>query len=241
MQYAIYPDTSAAPQLTFYCGASCETVVPPNVTSISSRYGGWEGSGGGGVFKPGCEPASESEMYFSATREPVYSYTRGTIVYATYEAQNGYGQWEGEIGIRYGRNYLVKHVHVTEIQPGVVVGQTIEAGVLIAYTEKMGDEIGFWETEVCWLKSTHEIRALPLVFFLDAASQTVFNDILVAVGQSSWYHAASEPTTESWVPYIGTHEAWADCSKFGVRPERTMDFDSPEDYYGAYGLSWIFN
>jgi hypothetical protein len=81
----------------------------------------------------------------------------------------------------------------------------------------------------------------PVVFFLDTASAQVFDDILTAVGQTSWYHTSSEATTESWVPYVGTTEAWADCSKFGVREDRTGGFESPETYYGHFGLSWIFN
>ena len=238
--YTIFPDTDAAPQLTFYWGAGKQTVVPPSISSISSRYGGWEGSGGGGVFKSGLEPATESEMILTTTREPVYSYCPGTIVKATYEPTNALGQQEGEVAVRYGRKYVVKHVHITQIQPAVVVGQTIEAGTLIGYTEQMGSG-SFWEVEVDWLKSGTECRALPVVFFLDAASQTVFNDILTAVGKSSWYHAVNEATTDAWVSYVGTHEGWADPAKTGLKSEYVNNYESVEDYCTRYGLSWILN
>jgi len=48
-------------------------------------------------------------------------------------------------------------------------------------------------------------------------------------------------TTESWVPYMGATEAWADSYKFGIRPERMSDFQTVEQYYAAFGLSRIFN
>lgn len=240
LRYTIYPSTEGAPQVKFVWGASKETVVPPGITSISSRFGGWEGGGGGSVYKPGCEPASESEIYVSSTREPIYSYVKGTVVHVNTGEVNAYGQRVGEVSVRYGRKYAVKHLHITEIQPGIQTGTTIEVGVLLGYTERMGNA-SFWESEMCQLKSTAEIVAVPLYFYLDASSKNVFNQILIAVGQTSWFHTAGEPTTEAWVPYVGTTEAWADSAKFGIKPDKTQQFDSSETYYAKFGLSWIFN
>jgi hypothetical protein len=237
LDYTIYPNTTEAPALTFYWGAGKQTVVPPTVSSISSRYGGWEGPGGG-IYKPGFEPASESEMVLTTTREPVYTYSRGTVVYATYESTNAYGQQEGEVLIRYGRKYAVKHLHVIEIQSGITVGTTVEKGTLIGYTEKMGGG-SFWEAEIDHIKSSTEVRAVPIIYYLDAASAQVFNDILTIVGQTSWIHQITESTTESWLSCVGTHEYWADAMKVGVKSGKTSQFDSAVDFCNRHNLSWI--
>lgn len=212
--------------------------MPDSLSNISARYGGWEGSGGG-LYKTGYEPATESEMVLTSTREPVYSYCSGTIVFMTYEAINFEGQPEGEIAIRYGSKYVVKHVHVVDFQPIVQVGNTIEAGELIGYTEKMGAG-GFWEVEVSYLKGNNQYRAVPLYFFLDTASKAVFDQIAATLGVS-WLHSLSESTSESWVSYVGTHEGWSDVSKAGLRSEIMNSYETVEEYCTAYGLSWILN
>jgi hypothetical protein len=238
LQYKIYPDTADAPNLTFYWGNPRQTIVPPTVTDSGSLYGEWEGSGGGS-FIYGHEPATETEMILSATREPIYSYCEGTIVYATREHTNAYGQWVGEITVRYGRKYAIKHMHVVDFSPSITVGITIEKGTLLAYTEKLGDGAGFWEVEMDHIKSSTECRAVPVVRYLDAASSQVFDDILVQISKSSWYCALTAPTTESWCSYVSTHEFWADAHKVGVRDDRTSNFGSIEQFCDEHGLGWI--
>lgn len=230
LKYTVYPDTEEAPSLTFYWGTSKETAVPATVTGISSRYGGWEGGGGGGTYKVGFEPATESEMTFSSVHEPVYTYERGTVVYA-------HGD---EVSIRYGRKYIVKYLHLDDIQPAVVVGETIEKGVLIGYTETMGSG-SFWEVEVSHIKSTSEIRAVPVTDYLDTASRAVFDEILTKVGQSSWMHGTGEPTSESWLSYVGIYEFWSDAAKSGIADSYVSGFDSPEDFCTSHGMAWILN
>jgi len=237
LQYTIYPNTTEAPSLTFYWGASKQTIVPLSIMNISSRYGGWEGTGGG-IYKPYYEPASESEMTLSTTREPIYSYNKGTVVYATAESINAYGQHVGEVGIRYGRNYSIKYLHITEIQSGITVGTTVEKGVLLGYTEKLSSS-GFWEVEVNRIIGTTQVRALPVIYYWDAASAQVFNDILTEVGQTSWVHLLTETTTEAWLSYVGTHEYWADSAKVGIKPSKTGQFDSAEEFCINHGMGWI--
>jgi hypothetical protein len=191
------------------------------------------------MFIYGHEPATESEMVLSSSREPIYSYCRGTIVYATGESTNFFNQRVGVVVVRYGRKYAVKHAHVVDIPTNITAGTTVEKGTLLGYTEQYAENVGFWESELVYLKSTSECRALPIVFYLDPLSRQVFDDILVKLAETAWYYPLTAPTTESWCSYVGTHEFWSDSRKFGVRVDRTSRFDSVEQFCEAHGLAWI--
>lgn len=238
LNYTVYPDTSAAPVLRFYWGAAKQTVAPSTLSSIG-KYGEWEGSGGASVFKPGFEPASEIEIRLTSTREPVYSYSAGTIVYLNTGSPNLYGQNVGTLSVRYGKHYIIKYLHLTEIQSGLALEGTIEKGTLLGYTEKMGASDGFWEIEMDVIKDSSHLRAVPPVPYFDTDSRTVFDEILSTMGETSWTVPVSAPTTEGWVSYVGTHETWADPAKCGVK--NTSAFESLETFLDAYGLSWVLN
>lgn len=238
LNYAVYPDTTSAPILRFYWGSDKQTVVPPTLSEIGI-YGIWEGGSGGGAYKTGCEPATEIELRLSSTRDAVYSGSKGTVVYVNAGSPNAYGQPVGTVSVRYGRSYIAKYLHVTDIPAAITAGTSVEEGALLGYTEKMGPSSGFWELELDFIKDSSKIRAIPPVGFFDADSTAVFNNMLSLTGETDWALPVTAPTTEGWVSYVGTHEMWADPAKCGVK--NTSVFESLETFLSTYGLSWTLD
>ncbi len=231
--YTVYPGTSAAPEMTFYWGASKETVVPPTLGEIG-QYGIWEG--GGNFFKTGFEPASEIEIRTSSFADPVYSCISGTVVKIGVPSANSYGQQVSYMSIRYGRKYVLKVLHLADIPASIKEGDIIEKGTLVGYTERLGPAFGFWEIELNRIDSD-KVVAIPPAGFFDSASMTVLDSILVNAGETSWTLPLTAPTTEGWVSYVGTYEMWADAAKCGIR--KPDGFFSLESFLELYDLSWI--
>ena len=236
LNYTIYPDTSAAPVMRFYWGPAKQTTVPPTL-SETGIYGIWEGGSGGGAFKTGREPATEIELRLSSTRDAVYSCTKGTVVYVNAGSPNAYGQPVGTVSVRYGRSYIAKYLHVTDIPATITAGVSVEQGALLGYTEKMGASAGFWEVELDFIKDSTKIRAIPPVGYFDADSTAVFNSMLALTGETAWALPLTAATTEGWVSYVGTHEMWADPAKCGVK--NTSAYEGLEAFLAAFGLSWV--
>lgn len=231
--YPIYPDTDSAPVLTFYWGSPRATSVPPTVSGIG-RYGEWDG--GGNYFKTGYEPATEIEIRSTSFAEPVYTNCSGTVVKKGDVSTNVYGQEVSYLSIRYGRKYVVKHLHLADIPSSITVGSTVDKGTLIGYTERMGTAFGFWEIEMNVIRSD-EVVAVPPDSYFDSASRTVLAAILRGEGESSWALELTSPTSEGWVSYVGTREMWGDAAKCGIRrPENYRGLDT---FLSAYGLDWV--
>ncbi len=235
LNYTVYPDTTAAPVLRFYWGPDRQTIVPPTLSEIGI-YGIWEGGSGGGAYKTGCEPATEIELRLTSTRDAVYSCSKGTVVYVNAGSANAYGQLVGTVSVRYGRNYIAKYLHVTDIPAVITAGSSVEEGALLGYTEKMSPSSGFWELELDFIKDPSTIRAIPPIGFFDTDSTAVFNDMLASVPETDWALPLTAPTSEGWVSYVGTHEMWADPAKCGVN--NTSAFESLEKFLEDHGMSW---
>jgi len=214
--YTVYPDTEEAPVLTLYWGVNKEGLNTAEVAGVG-QFGVWEGSGTSD-FKAGCEPASEMEMYLYSNGWPIYSYTCGTIVYLGSD----------EIGIRYGRNYVIKHEYVGNMS-ALSLGQTVEAGTLLGYTKD-----NFWEIELDKWTGPLVARAIPAYGYFDAPSQVTLMAICQASGKSGWV-ISSASTLESWIPYAGTAEMWADTQKMGIALAGTQ---SLEGFLAEYNLLW---
>jgi len=199
----IHPNTSSAPTLTFYYGATTDA------TGTALANGNWNtfatthlkdgGAGPFGVWETGSggEVAAEIEMRLK-NRLGVFAMADGVVAYIqTSTAPLEAGEVEG-VWVRYGSNYVIKYVHV--LDPIVSAGDQITAG------QRLGSMVGFnsggmvyfWEAEL-QRKSGSTISSLwwsPLL-----SNVTAFNNLFTVpyVSASGWTTDGSTPTTvSSW-------------------------------------------
>ena len=236
--YEIYPDTGSAPRLHYY-GPDPQTA---SIKEIGA-FAGWEG-GGGNAFKAGREPATEIEIH---TLGPELAQLRapceGVLVYLNREND------DGDVSIRYGRNYIVSYRHVAEIPAGLSEGQRLRQGDLlgrmIASSSWNG---GFWELELEKLyPSSSEFGGRPLLVsvyplpFFDDESKTALQQIRQAAETPGGWIVDENDPGAGWLAYVPSHEMWADSHKVKLDREFALPFVGLEDYLAHYHLSWILS
>lgn len=225
MNHDVYPDTDEAPVLDFIWGIpelemdQIERVTP---------YGVWEGAEG--IW----EPAVEIQFYTKDRwHDPVYAACEGTLIDISTERQS--------LVIRYGRNYGIVYHHIVDFPSSLKVGEKIERGDLIGYTEKKSG-LGWWEIEVD-VKRGDVFRTVPPIDYFSEESQEKLNDILN--GDDVWYEnkwGANRTWTvtegeESWIKYLDEPEWWT--SPFRVGYSHLIGAESLEDFVTAHNMTWV--
>lgn len=130
------PDTDAIPSVTlkFDNPLSANTVHYIGVFGVIENGGGFD------------EVATEVELHLEDESASIYAITDGVVMYIQPPMSGAQaGEVEG-VWVRYGKNFLVKYVHV--INPAVVKGQIITVGDRIGSTASDGQGRGLWEVEV---------------------------------------------------------------------------------------------
>lgn len=210
LKYPVYPATSDAPVLRLYWGEAKTATINPATLIEVEKFGVFED-----MLLPGCEtkkdPGTEWAIHFKPGSQPVYAYAPGTITNIQDEGVSK------ELVVRYGTSYAVKYLHVTRVPTALKVGDTIEAGTLVGYTQLLREGTGyeFWELELNKVVGGTIARTdFPLTYF-DAESQAVFESLREASGLRSWF-VDEQSKTAGWLAYVGKPEAWADMSKLGT-------------------------
>lgn len=232
-----YPDTDDPPALTLYFGKDKKVGIPTDIVLETGQFGTFEGGGSPTPFKVGFEPNSEMEISLKVGNYPIYSFTKGIIT-------NIDSSEQGEITIKYGRKYALKHLHIKNLSPSLKVGDKIEAGVLLGYTQtgSLGDgslTFSFIEIELDKVISDRAARAMNASDYFDQESKNALELIRQAAPRNpkkSW-QASSIDKAKSWIPYVGKAETWADMHKIGFEG----DLESFEEFAKNNNLEWILN
>lgn len=230
-----YPDTDDPPTLTLYFGKDKKVGIPTEIVLETGQFGTFEGGGSPTPFKMGLEPNSEMEINLKVGDYPIYSFSKGVII----NIENGE---QGEITIKYGRKYALKHLHIKNLSPSLKLGDKIEAGTLLGYTQigSLGDgslTFSFIEIELDKVISDRAARAINAYEFFNKESRDSLEKIRQAAPRNpkqSWV-ASSDDKAESWIPYVGKAETWADMHKIGY----DGDLESFEEFAKNNNLEWI--
>ncbi|MDO8265406.1 MAG: hypothetical protein Q7T41_00520 [Candidatus Saccharibacteria bacterium] len=210
IKFDVYPDTSDAPTLHLYWGEEKTAIIDENSLIEIEKFGVFEN-----MPLPACEtpkdPGAEWAVHFKTGSLPVYSYAPGTITNIQDEGVSK------EVVVRYGRQYAVKYLHVTNVPDSLKQGYKVEAGTLVGYTQLLeaNPDYEFWELEIDKIIDGKIARTdFPLNYF-DDESQKAFEVLRESSGLASWF--VDETSKEAgWLAYVGKPEAWADISKLGV-------------------------
>lgn len=230
-----YPDTDESPTLTLYFGKDKKVGIPTDIILETGQFGTFEGGGHPTPFKVGLEPNSEMEINLKVGDYPIYSFSKGIIT-------NIENSEQGEITIKYGRKYALKHLHIKNLSPSLKVGDKIEAGALLGYTQtgSLGDgslTFSFIEIELDKVILDRAARAINAYDFFDKESKDSLEKIRQAAPRNpkqSWV-ASSDDKAKSWIPYVGKAETWADMHKIGFEG----DLESFEEFAKNNNLEWI--
>lgn len=237
---SIYPDTDNPPNLIFYFGEESKQSIPDEDVLRIGQFGAFEGGGQPTPFKIGYEPNSEMEISLKAKQYPIYAFTKGIITYI----QEGDS---GEIAIRYGRKYALKHLHVSSLSEKLKVGQKIEAGDFIGLTpiikagpdDPRGHDSSFLEIEFDKVISDRAARAVNAFNYFDEPSKNALEKIRLAdkEGVKPDWVGTTIDKSKSWIPYVGNAETWADMYKIGFEG----DLESFEEFAKNNNLEWVLN
>jgi hypothetical protein len=210
-KFDIYPDTTDAPVLHLYWGAEKRAYIDPNTLQEIEKFGVFEN-----MPLPNCEtpkdPGAEWAIHYKPGSIPVYTYAPGTVTNIQDEVVSK------EVVVRYGKNYAVKYLHVTNVPDSLKQGDKIEAGTLVGYTQLLeaSPDYEFWELEINKIIDGKIARTdFPLNYF-DDESKSAFESLRASAGGPPWF--VDESSKEAgWLAYTGKPEAWADISKLGVK------------------------
>ena len=158
------PDTTTLPTLTL------KFDIDLNATTVNAIgvFGALENGGG---FE---EIATETEFHLNQQETAIYALADGIVIYIQPPLSGAQpGEVEG-VWVRYGRNFLIKYVHVKN--PVVQEGQVITAGDKIGTTITDGQNRGFWEVEVN-VKEGDTIYARPFYNYCDSACKSTLDEI----------------------------------------------------------------
>lgn len=239
-QEIFYPDTSKEPTLTLFWGEKKETTIPSSEVLSIAQFGAWESGGAPTPFKIGFEPNSEIGVDLKPGRYPLYAFTKGIIT-------NIDRKISGEITIRYGKKYALKHMHIADLSPTLKVGQKIEAGTFIGLTpiiqsgpnDPRGASFSFFEIELDKIIDSRAARAVNPFDYFDAASKAGLEQARLADKvsiKSDWIGTVTDKN-KSWIPYVGKPETWADMHKIGFNG----DLESFEEFAKANNLEWVLS
>lgn len=211
IKFEIYPDTDQAPLLHLYWGPEKVSNIDVNSLIEIEKFGVFEN-----IPIPTCEtprdPGAEWAIHFKAGSLPVYTYAPGTITNIQDEGVSK------EVVVRYGSQYAVKYLHVTNVPESLKQGNKIEAGTLVGYTQLLDadPDYEFWELEIDKIIDGKIARTdFPLNYF-DDESRAAFESLRESSGLMSWF-VDENSKDAGWLAYIGKPEAWADISKLGVK------------------------
>ncbi len=232
---ASYPDTDEPPTLTLFWGKEKKVGIPTDIVLETGQFGTWEGRGPPTPFKVGLEPNSEMEINLKVGEYPIYSFSKGLIT-------NIENSEQGEITIKYGKKYALKHLHIKNLNKNLKVGDKIEAGTLLGYTQlgRLGDgslTFSFLEIELDKIISNRAARAINAFDYFNQESKGALEKIRQAATRNpktSWV-ASSGDKAKSWIPYVGKAETWADMHKIGFEG----DLESFEEFAKKNNLEWI--
>ncbi|MDP3973906.1 MAG: hypothetical protein Q8P92_03670 [Candidatus Daviesbacteria bacterium] len=234
---AIYPNTDNPPTLTLYFGKEKKVGISDDLVLETGQFGTWEGGGHPTPFKQGLEPNSEMEINLKVGEYPIYSFTKGIIT-------NIDSSEQGEVTIKYGRKYALKHMHIKNLDKNLKIGDKIEVGQLLGYTHtaSLGDgslTFSFLEIELDKLISSRAARAISAFDYFDLDSKSALEKIRKVAPRDpkpSWV-ASFEDKNESWIAYTGKAETWADMHKIGFEG----DLESFEEFAKNNNLEWVLN
>lgn len=232
-----YPDTDGPPILTLFWGKEKKVGIPTDIVLETGQFGTFEGGGQQTPFKVGLEPNSEMEINLRVGEYPVYSFSKGLIT-------NIENSEQGEITIKYGRKYALKHLHIKKLSLSLKVGDKIEAGTFLGYTQtgSLGDgslTFSFVEIELDKVISDRAARAINAYDYFDKESKDSLERLRLAAlrdPKQSWL-ASSDDKAKSWIPYVGRAETWADMHKIGFEG----DLESFEEFAKNNNLEWVLN
>ncbi len=236
----IYPNTDDPPKLTLFFGEDKKQNIPDEDVLSIGQFGSWEGGGPPTPFKQGFEPNSEMEISLKAKQYPVYAFTKGIITYI--EKGNS-----GEITVRYGRKYTLKHLHVSNPSEKLKVGEKIEAGDFIGYTpiikaginDPRGEDFSFLEIELDKVISDRSARAINAFDYFDETSKAGLEKVRLGdkTGVKPDWVGTTIDKSKSWIPYVRKAETWADMHKIGFEG----DLESFEEFAKNNNLEWVLN
>ena len=155
----IYPDTAETPVLHFRWDYEL------NESNI-------KGMGPFGVTESNDEVATELEIHLKKWHDPIYAMTDGIVVEIQEDDTDNQGTVEG-VWIKYGKNVLLKYVHVYNIT--VKEGDIIYVGDIIGYTTKFRD-FGFFEVEFR-IKEGDKVYAYPFYDFCDKECKQILEPL----------------------------------------------------------------
>lgn len=232
-----YPDTDEPPILTLFWGKEKKIGIPADIVLETGQFGTFEGGGPPTPFKFGLEPNSEMEINLKIGEYPIYAFSKGIIT-------NIESSEQGEVTIRYSRKYALKHLHIKNLAPSLKVGDKIEAGTFLGYTQtgSLGDgslTFSFIEIELDKVISDRAARAINAYDFFDKESKDSLEKIRQAASRDpkpSWI-ASNENKSKSWIPYTGKPETWADMHKIGFEGDQ----ESFEEFAKNNNLEWVLN
>lgn len=211
IKFDVYPDTNEAPKLHLYWGPQKTTNFDASTLIEIEKFGVFEN-----IPVPNCEtskdPGAEWAMHFEPGSLPVYTYAPGTITNIQDEGTSK------ELVVRYGKQYAVKYLHVTNVPDTLRQGDKVEAGTLVGYTQLLEatPDYEFWELEVNKIIDGKIARTdFPLNYF-DEESKVAFEALRESSSLESWFVDESSKDA-GWLAYTGKPEAWADISKLGVK------------------------
>lgn len=230
-----YPETDSPPTLTLFWGKDKKVGIPYDIVLETGQFGTFEGGGQQTPFKVGLEPNSEMEINLKVGEYPIYSFSKGLIT-------NIENSEQGEITIKYGRKYALKHLHIKNLSPSLKIGDKIEAGTLLGYTQtgSLGDgslTFSFIEIELDKIISDRAARAINVYDYFDQESKDSLENIRQVAPRNpkrSWV-ASFDDKTKSWIPYVGKVETWADMHKIGFNG----DLESFEEFAKNNNLEWV--
>ncbi|MDO8643592.1 MAG: hypothetical protein Q7S00_01315 [bacterium] len=122
------------------------------------------------------QTSEEIEVVRAIPGENIRSYVSGIV--------SGVGMVDGNqsnnnINIRYGRNYVILHLHVSNVPSDIVVGRMVQVGDLLGTTQSDlsgWSGRGFWELAILKKEGAGCYFVCPVDYF-DAAGQTVLNEL----------------------------------------------------------------
>lgn len=211
IKFDLYPETDKAPLLHLYWGPEKVSSIDADSLIEIEKFGVFEN-----MPLPACEtpkdPGAEWAIHFKAGSLPVYAYAPGTITNIQDEGASK------EIVVRYGSQYAVKYLHVTNAPGSLKLGDKIEAGTLIGYTQLLDADTDyeFWELEIDKIIDGKIARTDFPLYYFDDESKAAFESLREYSGLTSWF--VDENSKEAgWLAYVGKPEAWADISKLGAK------------------------